>query len=186
MPCLTCRFRNRQPQAVAAGGQNQEEASTSQQHLAAVLRQAQEVTPAVSSLLRLAMQEHAPTLPDIMARVPHLVSYCMLPLEEDDDDVGCDIRVLRCVNKELSRTAMQMVTQCSLQLGEGVSPDQAQMVCLLSDSGLKTLQLTISTTSGEAVSVHTESCTPSSCQSVFNQATIQCLGWHGLHTWQSV
>lgn len=84
------------------------------------------------------------TLPDVLAKVPGLLSSCMCGLGESAEA----IRTVCLVSKELSYTAMHEVTYCDVELGEGACPDPGQVIRLMQHTKLKHLSITINTTSG--------------------------------------
>lgn len=87
----------------------------------------------------------SPTLGDMLATVPHLLTSC-IPQTEGQLQT---IRVLRLVCKDVGQAAVNAATTCSVQLGQQACLDTEQLIQLMSATKLESLIVTVIMTSGE-------------------------------------
>lgn len=102
------------------------------------------------------MTDVAPTLPDMLAIVPNLLSKCVsghTGLHGVGWSRGHHIKNLRLVSKEIGRVAMREVTRCFVQLGEGACPEPQQVVHMMSHCNLLYLGVSLTTTSGRILAI---------------------------------
>lgn len=88
-----------------------------------------------------------PTLPEMLATVPHLLQTCV------PSWAACTFKTLRLVSKDVSVTVMSMVTECSVQLGDNALPAPRGLEKMFKHSRLTSVTIkfttSFSTTSGE-------------------------------------
>lgn len=90
-------------------------------------------------------EDWKPSLPYMLATVPHLLASCLSHWEGQVHG----IKVLRLVCKETGRAAVAALSQCSIQLGENACLKPGQVVRLMRSAKLECLVVTITTSSGE-------------------------------------
>lgn len=87
----------------------------------------------------------SPTLGDMLATVPHLLTSCIPQTEGQLQK----IRLLRLVCKDVGQAAVSAATTCSVQLGLQACLDIEQLIQMMSATRLESLIVTVIMTSGK-------------------------------------